>query len=56
MKSKLKDLDVDFIGGQSPLTKEEENRISEYLNSHGLLNAKRKLSVKKTSRRKKDIA
>ena len=56
MKSKLRDLDVDFIGGQSPLTKEEENRISEYLKSHKLLNTKRKLSAKKTSPRKKDIA
>lgn len=28
---KTKDLDIDFIGGQGPLTKEEEQAISEYL-------------------------
>ena len=25
-----KELDVDFIGGQKPLTKEEEKKLSEY--------------------------
>lgn len=31
MKRKNKiELDVDFIGGQEPLTKEEERKISEY--------------------------
>ena len=28
---KSKDLEIDFIGGQGPLTKEEEQAISEYL-------------------------
>lgn len=37
MKSKSKELDVDFIGGQGPLTKEEERKISEYLKSQKLL-------------------
>ena len=27
---KAKDLDVDFIGGQSPLTKEEESALSAF--------------------------
>jgi len=40
-KSKSKELDVDFIGGQGPLTKEEEQKISEYLRSQKLLRAKR---------------
>ncbi len=31
MKAKTKLLDVDVIGGLSPLTKEEEFSISEYL-------------------------
>ncbi len=31
MKNKLKELDVDFIGGQSPLTKEEEITISAFI-------------------------
>mgnify|MGYP001129623043 CR=1 FL=1 len=28
---KIKDLEIDFIGGQGPLTTEEEQAISEYL-------------------------
>jgi hypothetical protein len=31
MKNKLKELDVDFIGGQQPLTKEEEFAISTFI-------------------------
>ena len=31
MKNKLKELDVDFIGGQRPLTKEEEFAISTFI-------------------------
>lgn len=32
MKNKLKELDVDFIGGQQqPLTKEEELAISDFI-------------------------
>jgi len=31
MKTKKVELDVDFIGGQTSLTKEEENIISEYI-------------------------
>ena len=31
MKKRLKELDVDFIGGGRPLTKEEEEAISKYL-------------------------
>ena len=31
MKSKQKELDVDFIGGQEPMTKEEELAISEFI-------------------------
>jgi len=30
MKTKDKELDVDFIGGQGPLTVAEENALSEY--------------------------
>ncbi len=32
MKRKKKELDVDFIGEQKPLTKEEEKAISEFIN------------------------
>ena len=31
MKNKLKELDVDFIGGQEPITKEEELSISKFI-------------------------
>ncbi len=37
-----KELDVDFIGGQEPLTKEEEKRLSEYFKR----NIRRKAKVK----------
>jgi hypothetical protein len=52
MKTTKKELDVDFIGGVKPLTKEEEKRISEVIN---MLKSKksptptrtRKLTIKK---------
>lgn len=31
MKNKNKELDVDFIGGQKPMTKDEELAISEFI-------------------------
>lgn len=31
MKNRIKEIDVDFIGGQGPLTKEEELMISEFI-------------------------
>jgi hypothetical protein len=31
MRTRKKELDVDFIGGVGPLTKEEEKRISEVI-------------------------
>ena len=37
MKKKSKELDVDFIGGQSSMTKEEERKISDFLKSKKLL-------------------
>ena len=33
IKSKKAELDTDFIGGTTPLTKEEERAISEFLRS-----------------------
>lgn len=41
MKNKQKELDVDFIGGSGPLTKEEEKAISEHIKA-----AKEKLKQK----------
>jgi hypothetical protein len=31
MNQKSKELDVDFIGGEGPMTREEENAIREFL-------------------------
>jgi len=45
MKSKKKELDVDFIGGFGPLTKEEEKRISDIIRSH---KAKQSATAKKS--------
>jgi hypothetical protein len=53
MKSKLAELDVDFIGGQGPMTKEEENAISEYIKAQKLLGAKKQVSSKKVAQRRK---
>jgi len=37
-----RELDVDFIGGQEPLTKEEEKKLSEYFRR----NIRKKVKVK----------
>ena len=50
MKTKSKELDVDFIGGQGPLTKEEEKAISAYLR------AKKGKGEKKQLRRARVVA
>lgn len=42
MKKKTKELNVDYIGGQGPLTKEEELAISEFIRKN-----KEKLNKKK---------
>jgi hypothetical protein len=41
MKTKKIELDVDFIGGQTSLTKDEEKSISEYIRKHNSKKAKR---------------
>jgi hypothetical protein len=52
MRSKRKELDVDFIGGMGPLTKEEEMAISEFIKANKLKRAKAKgKSVKSKSTR-----
>lgn len=49
MRTRRKELDVDFIGGVGPLTKEEEKRISEVIK---MLKAK-KDSARKSTRKSK---
>lgn len=50
MKNKSTELDVDFIGGQGPLTKDEEQLISEFIRAQKLLKAPKKVSKPKTIR------
>ena len=38
MKHSSIEHDVDFIGGQDPMTKEEEKEISEFIKARKLLN------------------
>ena len=56
MKQKQTELDVDFIGGQGSLTKEEEKAISEYLKTKKMLRDKKLISRTRTSARKKVLA
>ena len=55
-KNKTTELDVDFIGGQGSLTKNEEKRISEFIKAQKLLRAKQQISRASTSSRKKVVA
>ena len=51
MKNKLKELDVDFIGGQQqPITKEEELAISDFIRKQ---KARRQLQVIRRTKTKK---
>lgn len=45
MKTRINELDVDFIGGVGPLTKDEEKRISEVIK---MLKAKKNTTHKPT--------
>ena len=47
MRTRKKELDVDFIGGVGPLTKEEEKRISEVIK---ILKAKKSPTRKPTGK------
>lgn len=54
MKIRKKELDVDFIGGLGPLTKEEEKRISDIIKSRKskLKPTQKKSKTKLTSKKK----
>lgn len=57
MKTKSKELDVDFIGGQGSMTTEEEKQISEFLKNQKLLrNTKLRPTKKEVAKRKKVVA
>ncbi len=49
MKTKNKELDVDYIGGQGPLKIEEERAISEYIRLH------KRRKVKLISRKREKV-
>jgi hypothetical protein len=51
-KNKSTELDVDFIGGQGSLTKEEETAISQYIRAKERPTSK-KVPTKRTTARKK---
>lgn len=55
MKNKQKELDVDFIGGQEPMTKQEELAISEFIRAakeKRRLQQLRKTKIKTSSKSK----
>ena len=56
MKTKVKELDIDFIGGLEPMSKEEEQVISEFLKARKLLIAKKNVRKTNTSQQKRVIA
>lgn len=55
-KNKSKELDVDFIGGQGPLTKSEEQAISDFIKAQKLLRIKKQIRKTKTTKRTKVTA
>ena len=56
MKAKATELDVDFIGGQETMTKEEELAISEFIKARKLLRAKKNAKSTKAKQSKNVIA
>lgn len=55
MKNKLKELNVDFIGGQEPITKEEELAITSFIRANKekrQLESPRKIKTKTKSLQK----
>ena len=53
MKSKAKELDVDFIGGQDPMSQEEEKAISEFIKGQKMSHQRRRIRATKTLKSKK---
>ena len=53
MNNNKNELDVDFIGGMGPLTREEEKAISEFIKTSKELREKQKARKKRISTRKK---
>ncbi len=51
MKQKTKELDVDFIGGQKPMTKKEALLISEFIKSRKLIRERKQKRTSKAKQR-----
>ena len=54
MKARKKELDVDFIGGGEPLTKDEERKISEFIKSRKSKQRVAAKTKKNTTKKKSD--
>ena len=55
MKNKVIELDVDFIGDGKPLTKEEEIKISEFIQNLKNKNRKKILRTKSIKKSKEKV-
>ncbi len=55
-KQKKIGLDVDFIGGENTMIKEEKNAISEFIKTQKLLRANKQIQSNKITQRTKRIA
>ncbi len=55
MKTNRKELDVDFIGSQDQLTKEEEKEISDFIQLNKEKKSKSPLTAKRASRKKTTV-
>jgi hypothetical protein len=53
MKRKLTELEVDVIGGQEPMTKEEEKVISEFIKAQKMLRDKKQIQSTKITQQRK---
>jgi len=56
MRTRKKELDVDFIGGVGPLTKEEEKRISEVIKMLKAKKGSTRKPTRKLTAKKKVVA
>jgi hypothetical protein len=53
MKRKSIELDVDFIGGQDPMTNEEEKAISEFIKARKLLTINKQIRSTRVKQQRK---
>ena len=51
MRYREKEMDIDFIGGLGPLTKEDEKAISDFLQSRKTKKTKTRLFSRKNTRK-----